>query len=202
MRGDGGGKTTSFSDYVSKSLTDKSILQEKTKKNARRVRARRERDKNKMFIWYENLTAILSDFLSVFESKQTTTHQKINGFFAQADIEKGKRKRFLFYSVELFFFLYARPFATEVFDDFVWMERSNVWNVEQLKPMSWHKICHMSILIWRVKYVRKFKMYLIGRRSVQTARNEWLILICGRTHLSVPTNHLNNLIGYFDKFTN
>lgn len=46
--GDGGGSTTSFSDYVSKSLTDKSILQEKTKQKthaALRYRPREEEAK-------------------------------------------------------------------------------------------------------------------------------------------------------------
>lgn len=55
---------------------------------------RKNDDKNKMFIRYENLTAILSDFFPVFGSKQTTrTHTaELMGFFAQADIEKGKKE--------------------------------------------------------------------------------------------------------------
>lgn len=145
-----------------------------------------------MFIRYENLTGNFIGFFSSLDLNKQ--HTRINGFFAQADIEKGKRKRFSF--VELFGCCF---FVIQL----VWiLFRMNVWKCWQLKPMSWHKICHMSILIWREKYVRKqrflfiYFLTLIVEPLEITNFHLWSI-----TFIFMLSTNLDNLIGNFDVFT-
>lgn len=95
-------------------------LRQQGRERERKWQEREKNDKNKMFIRYENLTGNFIGFFSYLDLNKQ--HNRINGFFAQADIEKGKRKRFSF--VELFgccFFLSSSWYGSFFMDECVKM---------------------------------------------------------------------------------